>query len=144
MLENEWGEVYALLIHRPLHDLINYILVWREMKPHNQKKSNLAVSWWHSNENKHIIHSGQYCVNAITVTGQEQTEKTVRTKLRSTLGPLTHLFWSFQQDHTGLLQQIQFARLVTAHVQTVMITSMIFKLNYRWSESYRVWTTDCL
>lgn len=70
-------------------------------------------------------------VNAITVTGREQTEKTVRTKLRSTLGPLTHLFWSFQQDHTGLLQQIQFARLVTAHVQTVMITSMIFKLNYR-------------
>lgn len=61
MLENEWGEVYALLIHPPLHDLINYFLIWREMKPHNHKKSNLAVSWWHSNENKHIIHSGQYC-----------------------------------------------------------------------------------
>lgn len=27
MLENEWGEEYALLIHPPLHDLINYILV---------------------------------------------------------------------------------------------------------------------
>ena len=38
----------------PLHDLINYILVWREMKPHNQKKSNLAVRWWHYYENKHI------------------------------------------------------------------------------------------